>query len=236
MRMALGSSKNTEIGSLLSRKADLIRNIFILLLAQLVVMGMVAHFTISKKASAKSSTSSKLDLKSALITVFSIIAIIAIIIMMVFIIMDPTKNPILRITCFTIFSVLVGISLSYVKKLPAKTVMMATVTTVVAFFAMGAIGYITAHRMLDLSPMETWLFGAFVIMILTSLTLALYYPKEPKVRKVMAVIWSVLFSLYIMYDTNQILMGDVDFISGAFEYFLDIVNLFQNLLQVFSEN
>lgn len=231
--MALGSSKNTEIGSLLSRKADLIRNIFILLLAQIVVMGMVAHFTISKKDSSKSST---LDLKKMLMSIFVMIAIIVITIIMAFIIMDPRKNPILRITCFTIFSVMIGISLSYVKKLSTKTVIMATVSTIVAFVTMGAIGYITAHRMIDLSPMETWLFGAFIVLILTSLVLALSYPKEPMVRKTMAVIWSVLFSLYIMYDTNQILMGDTDFIAGAFQYFLDIVNLFQNLLQVFSEN
>lgn len=177
-----------------------------------------------------------MDLKSALLIVFILIAIVAISYVMIMIIMDETKNPILRITCFTIMSVMMGLSLSYVKNMPPKTVVMATIATVVAFVSMGAIGYITANRMIDLSPMSMWLLGAVIIMGLTSLVLAVSYPREPMITKIIAVIWSVIFSIFIMYDTNQILIGDTDFIAGAFQYFIDIVGLFKQLLEVFSDN
>jgi FtsH-binding integral membrane protein len=42
----------------------------------------------------------------------------------------------------------------------------------------------------------------------------------------------VLFSLYIIYDTNHILQREYygDFITASMDYYLDILNVFVNLL------
>ena len=42
----------------------------------------------------------------------------------------------------------------------------------------------------------------------------------------------MLFSVYIIYDTNSILQRDYggDFISASLAYYLDIINIFSNLL------
>jgi FtsH-binding integral membrane protein len=44
----------------------------------------------------------------------------------------------------------------------------------------------------------------------------------------------MLFSVYIVYDTNIILQRDYggDFISASLAYYLDIINIFSNLLSV----
>ena len=42
----------------------------------------------------------------------------------------------------------------------------------------------------------------------------------------------MLFSVYIVYDTNNILQRDYggDFITASLDYYLDIINIFSNLL------
>ncbi len=231
MKFAVGSSNN-EIGSLLQKKGSLIRNIFILLIVQLVITGLVAHFTISKKD--KKSTSMSPARLGLTILMFMVVFIIAWV--MVMIIMDESRSPFLRISLFTIISVLIGLSLSYVKTLPAKVVAMATLGTITAFVIMGAIGYYISSKNVDLQPMEIWLFAGLIILIIASIVLGVAFPNEPKARRVLTALFVCLFSLYIMYDTNQILMENVDYIGGAFSYYLDIVNIFEDLLYLMSDN
>jgi FtsH-binding integral membrane protein len=170
-------------------------------------------------------------MKVAMLVLLSIVLI-----GMIFIIMDEKRSATLRIGVFTLFSVVMGMSLSYVKKLQAKTVIMATVGTIVAFVVMAVIGYITAYKMIDLSPMGMLLLGSLVVMILTSIALRIAYPNERGTRKTSAIIFAVILSLYIMYDTNQILMNDIDYISGAFSYYIDIINLFKIMLEALSSD
>ena len=236
MRFAIKSSNNNSIGSLLNRKADLIKNIFILLLVQIIITGLVAHFTISKKKPAVSSSSPRPSNAKIALAVLIFIAIIAILWIMIGIIMDPSRNPILRISLFTIISVFMGMGLSYVKTLPARVVAMATIGTITAFFVMAGIGYYAASKGIDLSPMGIWLFGALIIMMVVSLVLYIAYPKDPLVRRIITTIFVVIFSLYIMYETNEILRGQMDYIEGSFSYYIDIINIFKDLLYLFSDD
>ena len=50
----------------------------------------------------------------------------------------------------------------------------------------------------------------------------------------LSIIGVILFSLYIIYDTNKILQRDYygDFITASMDYYLDIVNLFLNLFRL----
>jgi FtsH-binding integral membrane protein len=232
MKFAVGSSNN-EIGSLLQKNGGLVRNIFILLIVQLLITGLVAHFTISKKT--KKSTSSMSGREVGL-AILMFMAVFVIAWLMVSIIMDETKNPALRIFLFTIISVLMGLSLSYVKTLPAKVVAMATLGTITAFVVMGAIGYYIASKNINLRPMEIWLFAGLIILIIASIVIWFAFPDEPIARRVITALFVCLFSLYIMYDTNQILMNQIDYIGGAFSYYIDIINIFEDLLYLMSDN
>ena len=50
----------------------------------------------------------------------------------------------------------------------------------------------------------------------------------------LSIVGVILFSLYIIYDTNKILQRDYygDFITASMDYYLDIVNLFLNLFRL----
>jgi FtsH-binding integral membrane protein len=57
-------------------------------------------------------------------------------------------------------------------------------------------------------------------------------PQLSTTRKALSYVGLGLFSLFIIYDTNQILSRDYqgDFITASMDYYLDILNLFTNLL------
>jgi FtsH-binding integral membrane protein len=57
-------------------------------------------------------------------------------------------------------------------------------------------------------------------------------PQLSAAKKVLAYIGLALFSLFVVYDTNQILSREYrgDFITASMDYYLDILNLFSNLL------
>ena len=44
----------------------------------------------------------------------------------------------------------------------------------------------------------------------------------------------MLFSVYIVYDTNSILQRDYsgDFITASLDYYLDVINIFSDLLSL----
>ena len=57
-------------------------------------------------------------------------------------------------------------------------------------------------------------------------------PQLSTAKKTLSYIGLGLFSLFVVYDTNQILSRDYngDFITASMDYYLDILNLFTNLL------
>ena len=63
----------------------------------------------------------------------------------------------------------------------------------------------------------------------------IFSPASTMVSKSIAVVTIILFSLFIMYDTNNILLkykGKADCIRGALDYYLDILNLFTSYLNM----
>ena len=51
-------------------------------------------------------------------------------------------------------------------------------------------------------------------------------------QKGIAIAGLIIFSIYIVYDTNIILQRDseIDFITASINYYLDIINIFNDLL------
>ena len=56
--------------------------------------------------------------------------------------------------------------------------------------------------------------------------------------KIVSIISLFIFSLYIIYDTNNILQRNYngDFITASLDYYLDVLNIFIDLLNLFSSN
>jgi FtsH-binding integral membrane protein len=79
-------------------------------------------------------------------------------------------------------------------------------------------------------------FSAFLFWALLALIIAkLVYIINPLLsfaKKTLAYVGLGIFSLFVIFDTNQILSRDYkgDFITASLDYYLDILNLFTNFL------
>ena len=57
-------------------------------------------------------------------------------------------------------------------------------------------------------------------------------PSSSGTKRYLTIFSLMLFSVYIIYDTNTILQRNYfgDFITASLDYYLDIINIFVNLL------
>ncbi|GLY09075.1 Bax inhibitor-1/YccA family protein [Pseudobacillus badius] len=113
----------------------------------------------------------------------------------------------------------------------AQVVLGALASTFVVFFAMAVVGTKTKK---DLS----FLSGLLLTVLLALITLSImnfFWPFSSAAMLVYSIIGTVLFSMYVMYDFNQ--MKRMTITSEmvpllALNLYLDFVNLFINLLRV----
>ena len=73
--------------------------------------------------------------------------------------------------------------------------------------------------------------GLFTALLLFLLLLIFNIFAGNILNKILASIGILLFSMYIIYDTNKILQRDYkgDFIAASIDYYLDFINLFTNI-------
>jgi FtsH-binding integral membrane protein len=75
------------------------------------------------------------------------------------------------------------------------------------------------------------LFWALLLLIIAQLVFVLGV-KMNLAHKILSFLGIILFAVYVLYDTNQILQRNYygDFITASMDYYLDILNLFTNIL------
>lgn len=111
-----------------------------------------------------------------------------------------------------------------------KILTQAVVGTSAVTFGCGLYAMVTKR---DFSAWGGALFGALLallVMMLVNMWLQL-----PFASLAISCIAVVLFSLYLIYDVNQVVTGgETNYISATMSIYLDIANLFINLLQIFT--
>ena len=117
---------------------------------------------------------------------------------------------------FTMISILMGAYLS--QQANIKEALLEVVTI---FIGMFILGLLSVQFGFDLRPLGILLFFGLLALILARL----FSPGEKKYAK----IGSLLFALFVVFDTNNILKKNYggDFIDASLDYFLDILNLLQ---------
>ena len=110
--------------------------------------------------------------------------------------------------------------------------------TIVQFSFYGAlsiflsmIGFSTVLTMIGVKFGPKIGFGLFIALVLFLLFLIFNMIAGEVANKLLAMIGIMLFSIYIVYDTNKILQRDYkgDFIAASLDYYLDFINLFTNI-------
>lgn len=143
--------------------------------------------------------------------------------------------PIVKFFIFGIFSWTFGISLSHLKdKYEPELINIAIQGALSIFGLMFAFSIALAGFNIYLG----YKFGAFLFWALLALIIAklvnMLGPQLSIARKTLSYIGLGLFSLFVVYDTSQILSRDYygDFITASLDYYLDILNLFTNFLNI----
>ena len=110
----------------------------------------------------------------------------------------------------------------------AAIVAQAFTLTTVAF---GGLSVFAMNTKRDFTTWGKMLFITLIVLLVAML-LNLFF-KSPIFQVALSCVSAVLFSAYILYDTQNIIRGNYETpIEGAFDLYLDFLNLFVSLLRI----
>jgi FtsH-binding integral membrane protein len=212
----------SQLFKLISEK----RVFFALILATLVSQLSITYYVsenvkIEEEEDGKKKFNSKLF--GAYITIFVIILILAFI----------TMPPWLKFILFSLFSTAFGVILGYRKSGIdpgiVKSALVGTASIFVTMFTFG-VALIASGIKLGFKFGLGLLIALFFLIIIT--IVQFFIPESSLLKKILVIGSLMVFSLYIMYDTNNILQRNYygDFITASLDYYLDIINIFSGLL------
>jgi len=163
-------------------------------------------------------------------TIVAYVVLFFLIIILVYVPMPPW----LKFIVFSLFSAIFGVILAYRKsRYDPNTIKTAVLGTISIFVSMFAFGVALIASNIQLSTMfGLGLFYALLFMLM--IIFVQFFLKSSLLYKIIVVSLLMLFSIYIVYDTNQILQRDYsgDFITASLDYYLDIIHIFSNLLSL----
>ena len=211
-----------NFNKLVKSKQSLLKCIFTTLIAQMLVTISVVY------------TLYKFKRIHIALNFFTALIFLAINIWLIFLMIGKNITFNRRLLYFTIFSVLNGLFVGSFTKLfsptDIKIALLSVLATFVLFFIFGAL---TVMLKIDLSWLGLILFICLVALIIRYLIMFIY-PVKKKTYMMINTFGIILFSLFIMYDTNKILVRykntKVDCVRGALDYYLDLINLFVRFL------
>jgi len=97
--------------------------------------------------------------------------------------------------------------------------------------AFGGLSLFAMNTKKDYTTMGKMLFITLIIVVVAGLLNLFFH--SPMLQLVIAVVSSVLFSFFILYDTQNVIQGNYGTpIEGAIALYLDFFNLFISLLQI----
>lgn len=105
---------------------------------------------------------------------------------------------------------------------------MAAGGTAIIFFGMSTLASVIKR---DLSGLGNFLFIGVLLLIAAGI--ANMFFQIPALQLTIAVVGCALFSVWLLFDLNRIVKGgETNYISATLSVYLDLVNIFLNLLQI----
>jgi modulator of FtsH protease len=211
----------TQLFKLISEKKGFFALILATLISQLSITYYVSENVKIEEEDGKKKINNKIF--GAYIAAFIIILILAFISM-------PTW---LKFILFSIFSGAFGVILGYRKSGVdpgiVKSALVGTASIFVTMFAFG-LALIASGIKLGLQ-FGLGLFFALLLLIIISIV-NIFIVESSLLKKILVIGSLLIFSIYIVYDTNNILQRNYngDFITASLDYYLDIIYIFKGLL------
>lgn len=139
----------------------------------------------------------------------------------------------MKFILFSIFSYTFGLSLSRYREVVDERAIEIAIKGALSFFAlMMGTGIALMVGGINLGPrVGAFLFWSLLLLIVLRI-ISIFGNGLSMMHKGLSGVAIILFSMFIVYDTQQILSRNYegDFISASMDYYLDIINLFVNLL------
>lgn len=217
------AGSRASFGTLLQKKSGFLGAVFLTLIVQLaIVWGVMYGVAANEAASA--------FVLRAWLGIF--IGLLVIVLILVFV---PMPVPV-KLLLFTVYSTLLGSTFSFlIRRYGYAGIRTAIVAALGIFVGMLLVGFVVTASGIHLGFMGIYLMAGLIGALVASLVL-MFMPSASgsTARKVLSGFMIVLFSLYVAFDTNMILQRDYcgDYATAAFDYFLDVVNLFTNLARL----
>ena len=197
------------------------KGFFTLILANLLFQLYITYY-VSENVKVNVEGEGEKDAKSYDMKYIGALVAIIVIILILALITMPSW---LKFILFSLFSAAFGILLAYRKYgLDAGVIRSALVGTASIFVTMFIFGLALIMSNIQLGP-TTGLVLLFALLALIIISIVQYFIAQSSLLKKLIVIATLLiFSLYIVYDTNTILQRnyDGDFITASLNYYLQI--------------
>ena len=210
-----------QVFKLISEK----KGFFALILANLLLQLYITYYVSENLKVDEEKNAKKFDSKF----IAACIASLVIILVLAFITMPAW----LKFILFSLFSASFGVILAFRKSgLDPNVIKSAFVGTASIFVTMFIFGLALIMSNIQLGP-TTGLVLLFALLALIIISIVQYFIAQSSLLKKLIIIASLLlFSLFVVYDTNSILQRnyDGDFISASLNYYLDLINIFSALL------
>lgn len=147
---------------------------------------------------------------------------------------ERNKNSGLGVVLLLAFTFFMGLMLSRLLQYTlgysngAQLIMLAFGGTAVVFGVMSTIAIVSKR---DFSNLGKWLFAGVIVLILAAL--GNIFLQLPGLTVTISVIATAIFSAYILFDVQQVVNGgETNYISATLAIYLDIYNVFTNLLSL----
>lgn len=204
-----------------------LRNTFLLTSLMLLPTALGAWFGQLLGVSALIASSPFLSFIGALIIMTVMLAVI--------VALRDSATVFLPLTAFTVFMGLImssAITHALDKVNGAQVVMMAIVGTAIVTVSCSLYAMVTKR---DFSFMGGFLFGALLsIIALSFLNMVVGMPMLSFIISCAALL---IFSAYIVYDVQQVVNGgETNYVLASVSLYLDIVNIFMSLLNIFGSD
>jgi FtsH-binding integral membrane protein len=212
---------------LFNDKKDFLVKVF----ANLIVQLGITYFIMEKFPVNGASSSDQKDSESTNWYQVVPLAIIQIIIILT---MAFVPMPMMvKLLLFVVFSSIWGVLLSSIRTIVDPTIIKTAIIGVVGIFAaMFLTGVFLLVSGIQLGLGFGFILFCALIAMLIALIMSNLLDKYNTHVKSFSVIGIVIFSLYILYDTNIILQKNYygDFVTASMDYYLDVINLFLDLI------
>jgi len=141
----------------------------------------------------------------------------------------------MKFILFSLFSACSGVMLSFMKKEVDPNIIQTAILGAISVFGlMFLFGATLLMFGIKLGfQFASFLFFSLLFLIIVQIVF-LFSGKSSVVVKGFSIVGLIIFSLYVIYDTNNILQREYygDFITASLDYYLDILNIFVDLVSL----